>query len=110
MPPNPLIIHWNRPTWFRAALHVEHVQYYCTFTDNERAQFGGTVHLRMLLGTLERERVLDLQAEFDFLTFHCERLMNTLKTLEGCELCAVSNSFYITNKSYEMKTNSLHFE
>jgi len=31
-----------------------------------------------------------LQAELEFLSVHCERLMNTLKALEGRELRAVS--------------------
>ena len=51
MPPNPVITRWN--TWFSAALyHAEHVQYYCTFIENEIAQVGSTLHLHKLLDIL----------------------------------------------------------
>jgi len=41
--------------------HVEHVQYFCTFTDNETVQIGGALHLCKLLDILQRERALVLQ-------------------------------------------------
>lgn len=89
LPPNPVITRWN--TWFSAALyHAEHVQYYRTFVENEIAQVGSTVHLRKLLNILQGQLALVLQAELEFLSVHCERLMNTLKALEGRELRAVS--------------------
>ena len=89
MPPNPVITRWN--TSFRAALyHGEHVQYYRTFVENEIAQCGSTVQLRKLLDILQEESALVLQAELEFLSVHCERLMNTLKALESHELRAVT--------------------
>lgn len=51
MPPNPVVTRWN--TWLSATLyHGQHVQYYCTFVENEIAQCGRTVHLCKLLNIL----------------------------------------------------------
>ena len=89
MPPNPVVTRWNM--WFSAALyHRQHLQYYRTFVENELAQCGSTVQLHKLLDILQEESALVLQAELEFLSVHCERLMNTLKALENDDLHAVT--------------------
>jgi hypothetical protein len=88
MPPNPVVTRWN--TWFKAALyHGEHLQYYRTFIENEIGHVGSTVQLHKLLEILKDDSALVLQAELEFLAVHCERLINTLTSLESHEFRSV---------------------
>ncbi len=97
LPPVPVITRWN--TWFAAALyHANHLQYYKFFVTKEIDDIGGSVQLRKLTELLQGEQAEILRAELEFISLHCERLMNALTSVESQSLLSV----HVYNKMFDL--------
>lgn len=97
MPPVPVITRWN--TWFAAALyHANNLQFYLSFVTKEIEDVGSTIQLRKLADLLVGQQAELLQVELEFVSLHCERLMNTLTMLETQSYLSV----HVHNKVFDL--------